>query len=438
MTIQGVEPKNQSEGVPPRLVYWGVFVGLFLILLGIGLLYVGRGSLLSSLMTCVGFGIMLASFGSKASGKWAGWTVTGAGATAIALFLVLQYYTPALSSNVYKKGQLRGDLSKIADLRIIDELPMYQYRDRTTSSFRFVLLERKLRSPRLSVQVDTNEKGAGREFFELIGNGQAIQRRYLSEDIDRDRVIQWTFDFDKRVIKDGDDIIFSEPDSLQHLPRSPGDLSSLRFKIQIGNAFAQQLQIESQSTAITDLIAKLKSDDTSVRRSARDDLATRGPQDAGAMISALRTSPSDYRVRLGVVYALSEMLRRSPDERTAISSALKDVDFSILVDAASDDDKTIRLQAAQFLYLLRDPRAVPASVEAGRSVREEGKATNQLIIIRQSGQSLPESVKQKIFDSLKAGPGPNNEIFRSIDNASELFVFSHTDRRAPTPKGPQE
>jgi hypothetical protein len=80
MTIQGVEPKNQSEGVPPRLVYWGVFVGLFLILLGIGLLYVGRGSLLSSLMTCVGFGIMLASFGSKASGKWAGWTVTGAGA----------------------------------------------------------------------------------------------------------------------------------------------------------------------------------------------------------------------------------------------------------------------------------------------------------------------------------------------------------------------
>jgi hypothetical protein len=189
--------------------------------------------------------------------------------------------------------------------------------------------------------VDTNEKGAGQEFFELIGDGQAIQRRYLSEDIDRDRVIQWTFDFDKRVIKDGDDIIFSEPDSLQHLPRPSGkDLSSLRFKIQIGNAFAQQLGSDSQSTALTDLIAKLKSDDTSVRRSARDDLATRGPQEVGAMMSALRVNSANYRVRLGVIYALSEMLRRNPDQQTAISSALKDDDFSLLVPAASDDDKT--------------------------------------------------------------------------------------------------
>jgi hypothetical protein len=198
-------------------------------------------------------------------------------------------------------------------------------------------------------------------------------------------------------------------------------LSSLRFKIQVGNAFAQELGSDSQSAAVADLIAKLKSDDTSVRRSARDDLATRGPQEVGAMMSALRANSSNYRVRLGVIYGLSEMLRRNPEKKSAISSALKDDDFSLLVPAASDDDKTIRLQAAQFLYLLQDSRAVPASVEAARRVQEEGKATNQLIILRKSGQSLPESEKQKVFNDLTAGPGPNNEIFRSIKDVGKLF-----------------
>jgi hypothetical protein len=83
---------NSEAGtsIPSSLLYIGVLVGLILTVFGVGLLSYGRGSLLSSLMTCVGFGIMLASFGSTAKGAWAGWTVTGAGATAIVLFLVLQ------------------------------------------------------------------------------------------------------------------------------------------------------------------------------------------------------------------------------------------------------------------------------------------------------------------------------------------------------------
>jgi hypothetical protein len=105
--------------LPLNLRYAGVVVGCLLIFVGIGLFSFGRAPLLASLMTCVGFGLVLASFGSTAQGSWAGWSVTGSGAMAIVLFLVLQHYqpTPLL---VFKKGQLRGDLSKIADIRIID------------------------------------------------------------------------------------------------------------------------------------------------------------------------------------------------------------------------------------------------------------------------------------------------------------------------------
>src|SRR3954452_1515549 len=177
------ETNLRTTALPTGLIYVGVVVGLLLTFVGIGLLSLGRGSILSSLMTCVGFGLVLASFGSTAKGSWAGWTVTGAGALSIVLFLVLQHYQPSTLPS-YKKGQLRGDLARIADLRIIDDLPMYAYRDRTTSSIRFVLLERKLKSDRLSIQVDTTEKGPGRESFELIGTAQMVQNRYLSEGVD--------------------------------------------------------------------------------------------------------------------------------------------------------------------------------------------------------------------------------------------------------------
>lgn len=77
-----------ESGVSPTLVIGGVAVGLILILLGLWFLWENKVSLLSSLLTCVGFGLVLASFGSKAGGSWAGWTTTGAGAMTIVLSFV--------------------------------------------------------------------------------------------------------------------------------------------------------------------------------------------------------------------------------------------------------------------------------------------------------------------------------------------------------------
>ena len=410
---------NSESGppIPASLLYVGVLVGFVLIVLGVGLLSYGRGSLLSSLMTCVGFGIMLASFGSNAKGSWAGWTVTGAGATAIVLFLVLQHYQPAMSPLIYKKGQLRGDLSKIADLRIIDDLPMYEYRDRTTSSIRFVLLERKLKSDRLSIQVDTTEKGPGRESFELIGAAQTVQNRYLSEGVDIDRPIQWVFDYDKRVVKDGQDIIFSEQDTLQEAQTQPQRTGLLDWPFRLDLAFSTAHAKDSAATpnlaAIDAVLASLKSDDASERRNARDALAAMNPASVTRMMAAARSDASDYRLRGGVIYALSEMLRRNPEQRSAIAAALSTEDFPFLVAAASDDDKTIRLQAADFLYHLQDPRAVPSSVEAARSTSDTNKATNQVLIIRQSGLSLPSADKEKVINDLSAGARSNNDLLGS-------------------------
>jgi hypothetical protein len=88
-------PPQIERGIPQNLVFAGIVVGLFLALGGVSLSFLGSNVLLSSLMTCVGFGIVLVTFGSKAGGTWAGWSATGAGAMAIVLFLLLEHYTIA-------------------------------------------------------------------------------------------------------------------------------------------------------------------------------------------------------------------------------------------------------------------------------------------------------------------------------------------------------
>jgi len=401
-----------ESGVPPNLVYAGILVGILLILIGVGLLIGGKSSLLSSLMTCVGFGIVLASFGSKAGGSWAGWSATGAGALAILLFLLLQHFTPEPSLVPAKRGQIRGDFSRIADIRIIDESPMYEFRDPTTASERFIILDKALKSQRMSVQVDTTEKGPNHEFFELIGSSQAISERYLSDTADPNKVIQWTIDYDHRLIKDGGTIIFAEADQLDENMFPKKQQHTMWWSTLMRSAVAESAP--PSGATVARLLPDLESDDPAARRNARDALTLIGAPSVAPMMTELRAHPEDYRLRDGVIYVLATTLTRNPAEKSAISSALRSEDFPILVSAASDDDKTVRLQAAVFLYLLGDPRAIPYSVDAARDAHDNNKAANQISILDQSAQGLPPDKKADIIRNaqrdLTQGPGPNNDL----------------------------
>jgi hypothetical protein len=410
MTIQTSDLPERKDNPPPLPTTLSVVVGMILILVGIALMAVGRGALLSSLMTCVGFGLVLAALGANASGSWAGWTVGGSGALALVLFFALEHFQPDPPKFFYKTGQIRGDLSHVRGMSVVDDLPMYEWRDWTTNAVRFVLLDKKLKSNQLSIRVDTDEPGEGKEFFELSGDAQSIQNRYLADTIDSDSIIKWTFDYKDRVVRDGQDVIFLEQDHLVgSAPVRTGLLNLMPLSVTA--AYAEDAPI---GPTAKDLLPKLKKDDTSERRNARDALAVLGPASVGTMMSAVRADPSDYRTKLGVIYALSEMLRHDPNLRTAVSAALIPDDFPILVAAASDDDKAIRLQAAEFLYRLQDPRAVPSSVEAAKSASDESKATNQALIIRQSAQSLAPADKTKIVDELHAGQVKNIDTVTKI------------------------
>ena len=106
----------------------------------------------AALVVCVGFGIILGALGTRATGKWLGWTIAGGGAISFPLLLLFHFY---LSPGFTKLGRIEishPDYSKVSELRIIDgHQPLYAYRDATTKSVQFIMLTDKFTNPRVYI-----------------------------------------------------------------------------------------------------------------------------------------------------------------------------------------------------------------------------------------------------------------------------------------------
>ncbi|POF30565.1 hypothetical protein [Roseibium marinum] len=412
-----------SKLISERQMLAGVFVGLFLVVLGTTILFMGRNQVASSLTICVGFGIVLAMFGTQVSGRWAGWSATGAGATAVLLFLVLQQFTDVPVPNDFIKGSLEGDFSKVADLRIIDEHPMYVYRDRSTSTIRFLNVGRDLKSRRVRMQVDTIEKNSGREFYQLYANSDLFEERMLGHISSGDEFLQLTFDYENRVVMDGEVVLFEERDTLARdsSPKAPqsADFSLFGISARAEAAAVGPENLDLNPTEIGTLIDDLKSEEIYRRRNARDLLVRAGPsavnQLTDAFVAASGGSVDDYRIRVGVTYILSEMLRTDETLRTDISNELTTDEFPYFVEAAADEDKTIRYQAAEFLYLLEDPRSVSSSLDA---VKESSSRSvdNQVLILRESAKGLDVQRQDMIIEELS-----RSDRYKTLDSPTSAL-----------------
>jgi hypothetical protein len=123
-------------------------------------------------------------------------------------------------------------------------------------------------------KIDTTEKGSGREFFELVASSKNIAERYLSDKSARDKVIQWTFDYDLRVIKNGNSILFAEADKLDENLLPLQRINRISWSPIVSKASAQpSMNSNNQGNPIKEALANLQSDDPSSRRNARDALA---------------------------------------------------------------------------------------------------------------------------------------------------------------------
>jgi hypothetical protein len=396
-----------DQGVPSTLLFWGIAVGL-MIAVGGFIMFALSTSRLASLATCVGFGIVLAAFGSRAGGSWGGWSATGAGAMAILLFVLLMLYTPPPTSDFRKYGQIRGNFEKVLDFHIVDDHPLFEYKDTGTSSIQFVVLNKRFKTQIINIQVTTVESDQQKRWFEMIGDGNYIVTKYF--DRNSDDTIKWYFDYEKKLVKDGNHVLFKEGDDFdeQAIKHSYFEQHQDHFFL-ITKAFAAPLSADLASS-----IAGLSSENPAIWRNSREALAAVGPGAVKPMMAVLLQSPNTYLIKLGVILALNDMLRTNPNQRSEISKALDDASIGFLVGLASDSDKTVRLQATEFLHDLKDIREVTSSLEAIQKNTDPNGVYNNVLILKGLYPDLDQSLKTRVFQALEAAVTPSSPPAHSL------------------------
>jgi hypothetical protein len=313
-------------------------------------------------------------------------------------------------------------------------------------TFQFVVTRDKFIKKCVNIDVDTKEKGPGKEWFQLSGNGEEIAKKYVRNDWsvvidwskyigshwnisnlwkdtsilwnkyfgnDLDDLILWNLDYKNRVIIDGNSqIVFQKPtrqheDAIASCIQSANiNSSSIFYFLSSTSAFAQSIHSadkdahNNKDADVGVLIQNLTMDDPTLRHDARDALGAIGPAAIAPMLNALRRTPEDYRLKLGTIVIINSMLRSNPEISSEISRKLVNDDIGLFVNATSDKDDSISDQATKLLYSLKDKRVVSASLSAVQNNNNEDGVYNNVLILKEIVPSLQPYERKNVKDEV--------------------------------------
>jgi len=415
-------------------VFWAALVvGMLLAIGGFASLNQALvGTTTGQLILCSGLGIIFGAFGSTATVKYKGIVITGVAAVAISLLLVVDF----LIEDNYIELEILGDING-AEVEVVGDVNyLGAPRER---AHRFIIIARKIRKKYLTVVISippNRSVASGAEFiFECIPKGEI--EPYLGSG----EILQWRFDRTGGRILDGERVIASVGPCQREANIGPEFEERIQnFFVTLGSMLsARALAVEPAE--ILTLMDELESGSAYVRRQARGSLAKQGLSVVQPMLTRLAAEPGRYRTRLGIIVALTEMLRDNKDRRKEVSSLLTSSDLKRLVDASADRDRTIRIYASEFLYDLGDPRVVPLLFERFETADDNGKY-NLLVALSgtypylddalQAGTNqkllaIREGVGEKtsgLIDRIVVDEGPSTEPKYWV------IVGSYTDRSA--------
>lgn len=360
---------------------YGLATGFALVLLGgvsLGLMLTNL--FLEMLVVCAGLGIILGAFGSTASVKIPiqGATLAGVAAIAVALFMVLLTQL----DDRYMRVKLGGDIENAAVEFVGDQSYLGAYRG-THRTHDFIVFGKEIKRKRLNVFITlANET----EFhFECIS--PKILRPHLATG----DTVEWSFqlpdgdDGKPRIIDVESGLVIAEDVGDCRVPGN-ADLAAASGASLLSSVFGMPLSAHAQSAGsgdISSLMNQLESGTSYVRRRARSSLASIGLPIVVPVLQRLSAPGISYRLRLGLVVALTEMMRSNEGPRAQIIAMINTGDIDRLVAAAADKDRTLRVYASEFLADLSDPRAIPPALNRARTASADGRF-NLLLIVKKA------------------------------------------------------
>jgi hypothetical protein len=370
--------------------------------------YFAINGMQSNLVLCIGAALVLSAFGGQATVHVGGIIMAGAAAVALGLFIYLQHS----SQDLVLQGRIQGfDFVTYKSLEISQKNPILgrivqKNSNPKRSHYDFAIFKHEIDSPILTISLTRTNTGEERElrlhtrdFESAFGEHQRLEWE-LREEKDGSDNILILYDLSRGTL-----IAREVTAGISPVTRS---LISLIF---INEAFAQ----EKLDIDLPLMLERLKADDASTRRSARDALSQASVDSIPVIMKTLRQEASNYQVKLGICVALTQMLRIDKNRATAISSKLTEDDLNLLLDAAGDTDRTVRVYAAEFLFDLGDTRttklAIPRAAESG----DDNARYNWLLVSQEGWRKLSPTDKAALAAPL------NQARQRSGQKTLQLF-----------------
>jgi hypothetical protein len=395
----GGGPDKLEEGSPPssliatvfptqaNTVFWvAIVVGfVFVVLPLVGRRLLSAESYQSNLLLCVGVALILGAVGSQATLKIGGLILAGSAASAVGLYAYLEreriddfkrlnvsYVRGTLFNVAVRKYSARIKFSKnVLGTTIEDQYEFVVfYPEMDTSDVLIEITPKPHPDALIPIHVHANC------FKAAVGSGRPLEWEYReAENLIRDRAR------DVVIGKLGDE----KPDR-NTCPAvteaAAGQIRIDRWPGFISTAYAQG----GSQQALGAIIADLRSDDNDTRRVARDQIALLPEDQLRNLLDIFRDQYQNYRIKLGICVGLAEMLRTSKEERGRVirEKLLNTDDRNLLLDAAGDKDRTVRIYASEFLFDLGDPEVTELAIKRASETSDE-TAQYQWLFLSQDG-----------------------------------------------------
>ena len=399
----------------PTIVFFtAIVVGLlFISMTTIFRQYFAVNGMQSNLVLCIGAALVLAAFGGQATVRIGGIIMAGVAAVALGLFIYLQHS----SSDLYLQGRIRGfDYDAYQSLEIKQKNSILGQLVLNTNSIKrchydFAIFKQEIDSNFVTVALTSRESPYERElrvrtcdFESAFGGHQRLEWELIERNDGSGNILTLVdLSKNKTIAREGE-LIFGT---------SATAITPLGLTL-INDAFAQ----DGSAINVLLMLKMLKVDDTSTRRAARDALSQAPFDQIPVIMETLRRETSNYRVKLGICVALAEMLRAHKKEAAEISSKLTLDDLNMILDAAGDPDRTVRVYATEFLFDLGDTRTTKLAIPRAAGTSDDNARYNWLLVSQEGWRKLSPEEKAALSAQLnmaKKGSGKKTlQLFEKL------------------------
>lgn len=423
-------PKIQDDhGVPLHLVYSCVLVGLLLTVCSAPFVLSASAYTVSAnfaaLIACIGLGLVLVAFGTRAAGTWKSWAVTGGDAVALVLFWVQWQCQPSLLPSL--RGELRGTSNFDQVSMWASSAPLFVTRRKTRGDFEFAAFPDDIaRASQLVLNI-TNKPGVDPQEFYIDCISTDLVRQHLGDAIALGLTIRpdpatrawYLYSGMKKFGKFNNDDCDADDKSAgkASLSMPDGNANGSIFAwtgMLFGPAYAQtvpskgaadkkaEIKAPTKDETIREILAELKSSDADTRLEARSVLSFQNDTISLKLVAdSWNTQNSSYRDDLGRLVAWNSAIKQDMTTGGRLTDAMGEDRIRYVVALTGYPDQTMRSQATTLVArLLQYPaltkQKAPDNYQVLLKAALEGASTPDLATtgLRRDIQFSPQLVAQ--------------------------------------------